>query len=51
MDLSADVSGLIPSDLNTERGLMDCLIADPHCADPNSSRPQRRFPRLTLHDL
>jgi hypothetical protein len=56
MDLSADVSGPIPSDLNTERGLVDWLIvdphcadphcADPHCADPASSLPQTRFPLL-----
>ena len=51
MDLSADGSGLIPSDLDTERGLMGCLIVDPHCSDPTSSLPQTRFPLLTLRDL
>jgi len=39
MDLSADVSGLIPSDLDAERGLVGGLIADPHCSDLTSSLP------------
>jgi hypothetical protein len=51
MDLSADGSGLIPSDLNTERGLMGCLIVNPHCSGPTSSLPQMWFPLLTLGDL
>jgi len=38
MDLSADRSGLIPSDLDVERGLVGCL-------------PQTRFPLLTLREL
>ena len=51
MDLSADVSGLIPSDRNTERGFMGCLIVHPHCFDLMSRLPQTRFPLLTLRDL
>src|ERR1700674_1702506 len=51
MDLSADVSRLIPSDLNAERGLVGCLIVDPHCSDPTSRLPQTRFPLLTLREL
>jgi hypothetical protein len=39
MDLIADVSGLIPSDFNTERGPVDCLIVDPHCLDPHCADP------------
>jgi hypothetical protein len=51
MDLSADISGLIPSDLDAERGLTDCLIVDPHGSGPTSSLPQTRFPFLTLREL
>jgi len=32
MNLIADGSGLIPSDLNAERGFMVCLIVAPHCS-------------------
>ena len=51
MELSADGSGLIPSDLDAERGRVGCLFVDPHCSDPTSSLPQTRFPLLTLRDL
>jgi hypothetical protein len=51
MDLSTDGSGLIPSDRNTERGFMGCLIVHPHCFDLMSRLPQTRFPLLTLRDL
>jgi len=37
--MGADGSGLIPSDLDGERGLMGWLIVNPHCSD------------LTLRDL
>jgi hypothetical protein len=50
-DLSADGSGLIPSNLNAESGLVGGLIADPHCSDLPSSLPQTRFPLLTLRAL
>jgi hypothetical protein len=49
--LSADGSGLIPSGRNTERGLVGCLIVNPHCSDLTSSLPQMWFPLLTLGDL
>jgi hypothetical protein len=49
--LSADGSGLIPSDLDAERVLVDCLIVDPHCSGPTSRLPQTRFSRLTFCDL
>jgi hypothetical protein len=44
MDLRADGSGLIPSDLNAERGRVGWLNVDPHdsdvhCADPNGTGP------------
>jgi len=51
MDSSADASGLIPSDLDAERGLVGCLIVEPHCSDPTSSLPQTRFPLLTLREF
>ena len=51
MELSADGSGLIRSDLDAERELVRCLIVDPHCSDRTSRRPQTRFPLLRLRDL
>jgi hypothetical protein len=50
-DLSADGSGLIPSNLDAERGLVGGSIADPHCSDLTSSLPQTRSSRLTFCDL
>jgi hypothetical protein len=50
MDLSADGSGLIPSDLDAERELVGPQIVDPHCSDRASSLPQTRFPLLTLDE-
>jgi hypothetical protein len=40
MELIADVSGLIPSDFDAERRLVDCLIVDPHC---NVTLPLEQF--------
>ncbi len=51
MDLSADASGLIASDLDVERGLVGCWIVDSHCSDLANSLPQTRFPLLTLRGL
>jgi hypothetical protein len=49
--LNADVSGLIPSDFDAERGLVCDLISDPRCSDLTSSLPQTRFPLLTMRAL
>jgi len=40
MYLSAEGSGLIPSDLDAERGLVGCLIVHPRC---NASLPVEQF--------
>jgi len=50
MDLSADGSGLIPSDLDVEHGLVGWLIVDSHCnvtlpASSSSSRMTKEFMR------
>ena len=42
MDLTADGSGLMPSDRDAERARVGCLIVDPHCCDPTNSLPQTR---------
>jgi hypothetical protein len=31
MDMISDGAGLMPSDLDAERELVDCLIVDPRC--------------------
>jgi len=42
MNLSADRSGLIPSDLSLERRLVGCLLIEPHGSERMSSQPQMR---------
>jgi hypothetical protein len=49
--VSADGSGLIPSDLDAERGLVGGLIVDSHCSDTTNRLPQTRISLMTLCKL